>query len=113
MSIKLPHTVKAPDRTAYSLYQMLETGLVFHINREYLHPQGLALAIDCGPDSEAGGWSLHAAPEGESIEFDLPEGFAEQREATWAAIVALAREEGVAPEGGYAHLATPPDATHP
>ena len=83
-----------PERQAFTIDALLTSGLVMLINRELLHPRGLALAIESNV-----GWSLHSSPGGEPITFDLPAEFVAERDRALADLFALAYETGCAPEG--------------
>jgi hypothetical protein len=93
-----PETVDAPDRVAYSWPQIADTGLLYFINRELLHPRGLALAIENNGEA---GWSLHSSPDGEPFTFALPDDLRDSRERALEALFEQAYTDGCSPEGAY------------
>lgn len=51
-----------PERKAYTFAQMIDTGLLWYINRSLLNPRGFALALEYADDEdEPRGWSIVAS----------------------------------------------------
>lgn len=47
-----------PPRPVFSLADLLDTGVLWLINRTVFHPRGYALAVEVDDRGEAVGWSL-------------------------------------------------------
>jgi len=94
----LPASESMPERDAFSWDQMLDTGLLWLVNRVVLHPRGLALAFDYGHgEAQPRGWSLVAAEPGEPFTFGLPDGYEAERFQAIEALFAQTRRDGRAP----------------
>jgi len=59
-----------PERMAFAFSRLLDTGLLWYLNRVALHPRGYALALDFADgEDEPRGWSLTRADVGEPWSF--------------------------------------------
>ncbi len=93
----LPESHPAPERDAYTLGQMAETGLLWLVNRVVFHPRGFALALDYGDgEDEPRGWSIVAAEDG-LFSFGLPDQMEHDRKAAIERLLAEALEFGYSP----------------
>lgn len=59
-----------PDAHARPFAELIDSGLLWHLNRYSLHPRGLALALHVDEHGQAYGWSLIHNSNGEPWQYD-------------------------------------------